>query len=318
MRYKFYKKKVASKYCLLKRSAISSSTKRDSNFQEGIRRLSNTSLELDWNYTVQIMAEYSNMLRLSGYSESYRWNTISGVLKRWDQVKQEIDSGSRKLHRSKLEIKEHKKNKGGTLPSTWFLKDTITTTLSVPITPGSQLKANLQKRLQDSKLTGPDGGTTMVVEGAGSLITHTVPSNTNPHRGCQFTDKCMIDSDTRCSSSGVVYKAECQTCPVNPDGAKPTYIGTTGHNIHYRSHKHKQDVKANLQSNSLAKHNSAVHDNDRNPDSFSFKQISKHNSVLNRILTEAYLIHSTSNLVNSKHEYGQGKWITMEWAANPT
>ena len=99
--YKFYKKPCSSPYTLLKRSAIPESTKRETNFQEGLRRLSRTSLEVDWSTRQQDLAEYSMMLKLPGYSQEYRRNTLSGILKRWDTVQSEIKSGNREFHRTR-------------------------------------------------------------------------------------------------------------------------------------------------------------------------------------------------------------------------
>ena len=47
--HEFYKKTMSSKYFILQRSAISESTKRNSFFQEGMRRLMNCSPNLSWS-----------------------------------------------------------------------------------------------------------------------------------------------------------------------------------------------------------------------------------------------------------------------------
>ena len=163
--YLFYKKPCASPFTLLKRSAIPESTKRTTNFQEGIRRLFRTSMDTDWSTKADILAVYSNMLKISGYSHQYRLNTISGVLKRWDQMVSDINSGKIKFHRSRSMIDAQRAARGGQTAANWFLKDLITTTLSLPMTENSSLKRAIQSTL--SSIKGPDGGQTMMLEQAG-------------------------------------------------------------------------------------------------------------------------------------------------------
>ena len=196
------------------------------------------------------------------------------------------------------------------------MRDNITATLTVPITPNSELKNMVQLALNKNNVHGPDGGETLVLETAGTKISYTVPQRAQS--GCQHKEKCLIDSSANCASSKAVYRAVCNDCPPDPSGNPPQYIGTTGSTIHSRSCSHKSDIKSNKISNSLAKHNNLHHTNDRNHERFTFYKISSHNSVLNRELTESYLIHTGRNLINSRKEYSRGKWISLNWEANPT
>ena len=88
-----YKKKMASPFVIMKTSAISSSIKRSTLFQEGIRRLSNTSIDLAPDVYTRIMTEYSNSLRISGYSEKYRKDILNGIMKRWSEVLDMVKMG---------------------------------------------------------------------------------------------------------------------------------------------------------------------------------------------------------------------------------
>ena len=116
-----------------------------------------------------------------------------------------------------------------------------------------------------------------------------------------------MDPTKKCGGSRVVYKATCEDCP-ETDGVKPQYIGTTGHTMHARSLTHLKDVKAKKLANSLAKHNVKFHQETANiADRFKFHQISSHPKNMERLLTEAYWIHNSTNVFNSKSEYGMGK-----------
>ena len=73
-----------------------------------------------------------------------------------------------------------------------------------------------------------------------------------------------------------------------------------------------KDILGRKGSNSLYKHNRLIHqDSDKKFERFQFQQVSSHPSVLQRLLTESYLIQSEPNLINSKNEYGASKWISI-------
>ena len=148
------------------------------------------------------MADYSNMLRLSGYSEKFRADTVEGVLSRWEVILKEVQEKKRVLHRSTDQILQHKSLKGTVNNSTWFLKGENTTTMSVPITPSSTLRNRLQDKLSDVR--GPDGGRLIVVEESGMVVTRTFPVPGQP-KGCQYKDKCNVKDDTNCQKMGVIY-----------------------------------------------------------------------------------------------------------------
>ena len=128
----------------------------------------NTSVDASKEEISEILSSFSNMLRISGYSEVFRQNTISGIQKRWNEVLVDVRTGKRVLHRCQEDIINAKKNKGGRTASSWFLKGTTTSTLNVPITPASQLKSRIQNKLNNIK--GPDGGKTLVLEESGTTV----------------------------------------------------------------------------------------------------------------------------------------------------
>ena len=64
----FYKKPIASPFTILKRSAVSESVKRSTIFQESLRRLQHISEDCPWSETVNHLSEFSNCLKISGYS----------------------------------------------------------------------------------------------------------------------------------------------------------------------------------------------------------------------------------------------------------
>ena len=210
-----------------------------------------------------------------------------------------------KYVREKLE----KLERGGGNTGTWFLNGETTATLKVPYTPSGILKHNVQNVLD--KVRGPDGGYTKVVETAGTPVSRLVSGK--PDSGCRYVKKCLV-GDSDCQTANINYNATCSDCPppgssnINPPSL---YIGTSGSNIHHRSILHTTDKKS-----ALHKHNDLYHsDSPDNFERFRFRKTNTYNNVLTRVMSEAYQIaNSSDKLMNSKNEYGAGKWISL----NPT
>ena len=83
-------------------------------FQEGIRRLSHIAEWLPWSEVVQHMNEWSNCMKMSGYSHKERYQAIRGAVMRQEEMKRKVEEGSIKsLHRDRREILASKAKKGG-------------------------------------------------------------------------------------------------------------------------------------------------------------------------------------------------------------
>ena len=273
----------------------------------GDQKTSNTSPDLDYS---EIMSDYSNAMMLSGYNAKFRTDILSGVIKRWKEVKKMVEDGSRKLHRSQEEIRMSKANKPGRHPATWFLSGETTSTLTVPITPNSCLKTNLQSQLKTVR--GPDGGKTKVVEESGSVIAKMFPSV--EARNCPYQTKCLADEGTDCLTQGVIYQATCQDCPEDNPDIPYRYLGMSGQSIHAHTMSHIKSIKGSEKSSSLYKHNLHKHsDSTNNFNRFKFTQLSSHKDNISRYLNEAYQIYNAPDkLMNSKSEYNASKWISVE------
>ena len=119
----FYKKPVSSKFTILKRSAISNTIKLSTLFQESLRRISHISESLPWQETVNHLNEFSNCMRISGYSVTERWNAIRGSIMRLEEMRKKVNNGEIvSINRTKSEIQRNKIQKGGFTSSSWYLK----------------------------------------------------------------------------------------------------------------------------------------------------------------------------------------------------
>ena len=90
IRHSFYKKEIASRYLLHARSALNNRTKRDTLFQEGLRRLRNTDIYTDPDDIKELLGQFLNDMRVSGYGISMRVDIVKGVLERSKQLEEEI------------------------------------------------------------------------------------------------------------------------------------------------------------------------------------------------------------------------------------
>ena len=80
IQYKFYKKPMTNPLVMMATSALPGNVKRSSLIQEVIRRLKNTRRSMDWEVKADILSEFSNSMRISGYSEEFRLEIIkSGI-----------------------------------------------------------------------------------------------------------------------------------------------------------------------------------------------------------------------------------------------
>ena len=140
--YTFYKKEVSSKYTILKRSALSNSTKQNTLFMEALRRIQNNSINLPWDIMCGHLTEFAQTMQISGYSEYEQYNAIKGAIQRHREMMREIEDGKRSsLFRDKNEIMEAKKARMIWL-NTWFLKGDTKGTVSCPTTLGGKLRDN--------------------------------------------------------------------------------------------------------------------------------------------------------------------------------
>ena len=105
MRYKFYKKPMASKLGILQTSALSEQVKSNTITQEVIRRLSHTSRVETLETRISILDDYTNDMIASGYCMDELKNFITpGIVGFERRVSRELQGGA-PLHRLGKDIK---------------------------------------------------------------------------------------------------------------------------------------------------------------------------------------------------------------------
>ena len=133
--YKHFEKKMASRLTISERSAHSSTCKRSVHVQELVRRMWNTSTELDWDqHVAPVCSDYCGRLYAAGYSEQYRKNVVKHAVNIWDKKIHDNDTGVSPLNRPKgyrkLERRKEKKKN-------WTTKGGYCAPIIVPATPGA-------------------------------------------------------------------------------------------------------------------------------------------------------------------------------------
>ena len=100
---------------------MSSNVKRDTCFMEAVRRILNVSNDLPWEDTVIHLRDYSNCMRISGYSQTERYHAINGAVERVREMKREVQDCQRcSLFRDRESIMAAKRSKQD-WSNTWYL-----------------------------------------------------------------------------------------------------------------------------------------------------------------------------------------------------
>ena len=92
---------------------------------------------------IQTFSTFANALRISGYNQKYRHDILSGVMKRIDEIEEEIQNGMRLRFRNREQIESAKAKRLGKHTNTWFLDGQTVNTLKVMATHNPRLKNDL-------------------------------------------------------------------------------------------------------------------------------------------------------------------------------
>ena len=302
IRHQFYKKEIASKYLIHAKSALNNRTKRDTLFQEGLRRLRNTDMSTEPEDIKEMLGHFLNDMRLSGYGYKFRLDVIQGILKRSKEMEEEIRGGTRTRYRNKDQIQTSKEAKLGKYPGTWYLRGEFTSTIKVQASHGSKLAKGIQDiTLQERS---GDGGYTKVVEMAGKSV---ILGGGDPfNKGvCPFPVKCAIKDGQDCTKSRLVYEIKCNICDA-------FYIGTTGHTAHKRGMEHVKALQKGNKEYAMTKHfiedHPQVNKEDEGLITLSIRDKTR-TSNLDRYISEGYIIEDASKTANrGKQVNSRGEW----------
>ena len=298
----------------MERSAVPDRVKRCTHTQEVIRRLRNTSREMDWNIKADIISHFSYSLMISGYSERYREEIILAGLKGFEKQCIRSDKGEIPLHRPRSFNRKERVKKKAMAKTSWYKpSDSV---IFVPTTPGSTL-ARWYKDILDKELS-PINIKVKVVETSGQPLSRYL-FKTN-------TSECLIPDCPVCNSgvpgashsrSGAEYRATCLKC--KEKGKVTSYEGESGSNAAYRLSQHVSDIKKQTQKWALSKHLMDMHpENSRDHTTFEFQCIRTFQKPLERQCFEGVLINRSKADIrlNSRAEFHQPSEIRIVTTRN--
>ena len=153
LRHKHYEKSMASKLVISERSAHPKSGKRSVHIAEIVRRLTNTSRELDWDqYVAPILSEYMARMKAAGYSQDYRQHVLQNALNIYVLKLRKNDEGITPLNRPKGYRKLERRKEKHQKKRNWSQKGGHVAPIIVPSTPGGIL-AQMMRKVADSEAT---------------------------------------------------------------------------------------------------------------------------------------------------------------------
>ena len=303
--YQHYEKPVSTKLVISSRSAHSNNCKRSVHISEIVRRLCNTSRELDWDkFAAPTVTEYMSRMMQAGYHENYRKHVLLNALAVYDKkVRDDLDgtcplnrpSGYQKIERRKQKLIK-KRN--------WSTKGGYIAPIIIPSTPGGEL-AKMLKQVAEAE--NECGIKFKIIEKGGKTIEKQL-QNPNPTASgkCGKAD-CTIDNQQGggklCHKSNVLYEWECNQCD-------NIYTGETSRNCYTRTKEHLSKASKQSSDSFIKNHQSEKHND--NPADFKVKVVKSFRDPLSRQVYEGIYIRKNSRVsLNTKLDYYQPSTYNM-------
>ena len=118
--YTFYEKEVATKFVILKNSALAENTKVSSLTQDLVRRMKNTSEYVNQTTRNKVVDDFSAKLQLSGYQLDQIKKIVIAGLKGYEGILRRVREGKAILHKSAKDGAKARYRKKLLGKSTWF------------------------------------------------------------------------------------------------------------------------------------------------------------------------------------------------------
>ena len=316
--YKWYKKPMASPYCILNDSAMPTSMKRLAQVQQVVTMLRNTRLRLHQGMRVNLLEEMATTMWISGYSEDWRQNILESGLKCFEKQVDRSERGEVPLFRPRGWKMEERRTKKRIKKAAYFRpSDTV---IRVPYTPNSELAGLVREVVeQEGRRIDLD---VKVQEGAGVSLKQQLV-NTDLHSGedCPQGDCPICLSGGRGGlthhRSGAVYSGDCLICgeeevgETGLGGRRRTvpvagYWGESGDSGYTRTKEHIDSIRTKNLKNAFAKHLEIYHPEDQgNTKAFKFRVNRTYRKALPRLCCESNKIYDNEAKIpmNSKSEW---------------
>ena len=306
--YKFFEKEIASKYVMMRNSAMSARVKMNCLTQEVIRRLRNTRESLDWNeFKAPILTKFCKKMARSGYPESYRAEVIKSGVVGYERQLEASRSGEKPLFRPRDWKQEERRRRKLVRKTSWYRPADCVG--FYPPTPAGELNQGINQVLkEEGRRIGMNlraietGGVSL-----GRMLVHPDLKRGEPcgRPGCVL-DRTSGGAGGPHNVPSILYRGECKLCEAQGEAGE--YWGESGFSVFHRCEQHKAEVVNKKDSNAFAKHLAVYHPNEQgNIENFNIKVESVFKKPLTRQKTEAVKIQSSTATyrMNSKAEHRQ-------------
>ena len=205
--FEFYEKPMSSKFVIMRNSAAPLNQKRTVLTQEGIRRLKNCKMELEWGQKAQHLSNLMQKMKNSGYDEKFRLEVLKSSINGYEKILEDHKSGSKPIYRNKdrKENNDWKSKKIFKRENWWKGGGQIAnkSVIFVPATPGSELINWLKEVEKDHRKQKQNSMNFQFIEQTGvSLEKLFQKSNPFKEQTCKKFD-CIV-----CDGKGVKFRAE--------------------------------------------------------------------------------------------------------------
>ena len=323
--YKFYKKPMASRIGILRRSCMMEGTKVSTVCAELKRRWKNTSEWCSREDFEKVTKLYLDDLEGMGYSQEWQQKVLTSAIKGYCKILYKVQSGLCRRNRSGASswlTRRHKRLVG---QATWFKskerenekgekqsgrtewkrtpmnREEFTTVMFIPHTKEGKLKRKLQE--MEDNLRFPDR--VRYVEKTGASISNVLVKR-DPWESECLRPGCLTctHSPGICGKKGVVYKFSCITC--KEGGKEAIYHGESSRTLWERMQEHKKKLEKMDDDSPLVEHLIEVHGEGAVPN-FKLELVKAFRKPLERQVYEGVKI-TLSNpdiTMNRKGEWGQ-------------
>ena len=139
-----FEKLMNSRICIQPQSAIGDRETRTIHTQEIVRILLNSHPDQATEITNNSVSNYIKKMQNSGFSEKYRLEIVKSAMKAFNKIKAEAEAGTKPMFRPRDWKRQERENLKAQQNKTWFKKGGNNNFISIPATPGSELKKDIE------------------------------------------------------------------------------------------------------------------------------------------------------------------------------
>ena len=343
VKFKYFEKSMSTNTVLNDRTAMDENQKMQILSQEAVRRMLNTSEDMDEKTRRDIIDKLGQKMMTSGYSIQKTRRAIHNGIKYYETKKRRCQEESKPLYRNAKLSQAGRYKKKLLAKTSWYKKkrkdlsvaqpsnqknkkkgpkksQDLPNVIFVEHTPGGELAKRLRELLE--RLQYHLGSKIKVVEKTGTLLKDMFPlTHLWEGAGCgrEECHTCKQGSEElpNCKKRNIVYESICALC--NPgalkkgplkvyDSSKPSlYVGETARSLQERSREHIADLEARSSNSHMWKHQEESHGGSKEA-RFVFKIVETPKSALSRQIGEAIRIRrrgGEGGILNARGEYNR-------------